>query len=85
MDANQRFIVSSISRKSITSSLNDYLENEGREPAFSDGDDRLTDAICSKYASQIGDLDPDWSEEAQEEELQQIQRDLLVNFGILNS
>src|SRR5215831_10427713 len=53
LDANDRFIVSVVTRGGIAEDLNDHLER----PEFRPDDDRLTDLVCRAYAEALGELD----------------------------
>src|SRR5262249_30612747 len=53
LDANDRFIVSVVTRGGIAEVLNDHLER----PEFQPDDDRLTEEVCRVYAEALGELD----------------------------
>jgi len=74
LNARQEFVVQTITREQIAKDLNGRLEDLGNQNRLETGDERLTDAICAKYASQmpVDMSDPSFgyqTEELQEETL----------------
>ena len=59
LDPTQLFVVNAISRGGFADDLNELFTNTAPEPEFAQDDDRLTDAICQKYADALGDMDED--------------------------
>lgn len=76
-DKNQVFIVSACTREGIAEAFSDYLENIGRDERFSADDDRLTDAICQRFAQRLGEV---FGETADEES--QMVDELIAEFLI---
>lgn len=81
LDPNAKFIVSATTRKGIAGDLNDFLGLLDKPEQFDDGDDRLTDEICTQYAHDIGCCDGE-SEDQIADQAYAIQSKLIESFGI---
>jgi hypothetical protein len=79
LDPTTLFVVNALSRSGIAENLNSQL---GREE-FTAGDDRLTDAFCSRYAAAIGVLDClDVHEEERYEMESELHESFFAEFGL---
>lgn len=65
LQANEKFVIVSVSRMGIADMCNDRIEEKGLSiPLFKAGDDRLTSPLCEALAEAFSQLyDGDLSEE----------------------
>jgi len=81
LDPKQLFIVSAISRESIHEELRDYFENATGDGSTLSYGDWLTDEFCTKFATELGNLDnPDRN--TNDDEYQAFLYDMLKELGI---
>lgn len=86
LDKDKAFVTNSTTRAQIANALNNHLEDHehsGVRPFMAD-DDRLTDEICQRHATAIGEIAPSLSEDGLMDALVDIENDTLVALGILN-
>jgi hypothetical protein len=82
-DAEELFVISSISRKSIAEELNGYLEDIGVAERLSPDDARLTDARCKMYAEKLSDIDNSDPAEVIDKKVTMMNHSILMDMGLL--
>ena len=83
LNAQEQFVVMTITRADIAGWLNDYLEDHpdvADIPRFKEDDVRLSRGVCRHFAGVWASvLDPDLSEEERNDERWDMLQDVLVN------
>ena len=81
-DPKQLFVVSAITRESIAEDLNVILEVSDVDDRLLPDDDRLTDEVCREYAKELGEIDLDLPQFAQDEEEVLLCERVIKSIGI---